>query len=65
MEFPEVFFDRQGRPLGDDAGFDAVVGNPPYVQSKRFPQLKPYLQEIYSETYKGKADLYVYFSSLA
>jgi hypothetical protein len=32
LEFPNVFFDRQGRPLGEDAGFDAVVGNPPYVR---------------------------------
>jgi hypothetical protein len=32
LEFPEVFFDGQGRPLGDGAGFDAVVGNPPYVR---------------------------------
>ena len=30
LEFPEVFFDRFGRPLKDQAGFDAVVGNPPY-----------------------------------
>ena len=37
LEFPEVFFDRQGRTLGEDAGFDAIVGNPPYVQSKHFP----------------------------
>jgi len=64
LEFPDVFFDRQGRPLGDDAGFDAVVGNPPYVQSKRFPELKPYLQEAFAETFKGKADLYVYFFQL-
>jgi N-6 DNA Methylase len=25
LEFPDVFFDRQGRSLSDDAGFDAVV----------------------------------------
>jgi hypothetical protein len=61
VEFPEVFFDRQGRMLGEDAGFDAIVGNPPYVQAKHFPELKPYLQAAYSETYKGAADLYVYF----
>jgi N-6 DNA Methylase/Eco57I restriction-modification methylase len=29
LEFPEVFFDRDGRPL-DRAGFDAIVGNPPW-----------------------------------
>src|ERR671916_429181 len=31
LEFPEVFFGRDGRGLGEAAGFDAVVGNPPYI----------------------------------
>ncbi len=31
LEFPEVFFDQLGRPLKEQAGFDAVVGNPPYL----------------------------------
>jgi type I restriction-modification system DNA methylase subunit len=30
LAFPEVFYDRHGQPLGERAGFDAVVGNPPY-----------------------------------
>jgi hypothetical protein len=29
LAFPEVFADHEGRPLGD-AGFDAVIGNPPW-----------------------------------
>ncbi len=29
LEFPEVFFDRDGRRLAH-AGFDAIVGNPPW-----------------------------------
>ena len=29
LEFPEVFFDRDGARL-PDAGFDAVIGNPPW-----------------------------------
>jgi hypothetical protein len=29
LAFPEVFYDSSGRPL-PDAGFDAVVGNPPW-----------------------------------
>ena len=29
LEYPEVFFDSNGRPR-DDAGFDAVLGNPPW-----------------------------------
>jgi len=30
LEFPEVFFDGRGEPRGD-AGFDAVIGNPPWA----------------------------------
>lgn len=33
IEFPEVFFDKHGRRK-DNPGFDAVVGNPPWVESK-------------------------------
>ena len=29
LEFPEVFFDREGVPL-DSPGFDAILGNPPW-----------------------------------
>ena len=29
LEFPEVFFDRDGAPL-DAPGFDAILGNPPW-----------------------------------
>lgn len=31
LEFPEVFFDRFGNSQGDQAGFDAVIGNPPWI----------------------------------
>src|SRR6266545_5244537 len=61
LEFPEVFFDRHGQPLGDAAGFDAVIGNPPYARQEQPAPIKPYLQEAYAETYHGAADLYVYF----
>lgn len=30
LEFPEVFYDEQGKRKAD-AGFDAVMGNPPYI----------------------------------
>ncbi|CAN5839658.1 hypothetical protein BH23ACT11_BH23ACT11_13110 [soil metagenome] len=64
LEFPEVFFDRHGKPLGDEAGFDAVVGNPPYVRQEALGPVKPYFKEAYAETYHGVADLYVYFYQL-
>lgn len=61
LEFPEIFFDRHGQLLGERAGFDAVIGNPPYVRQEVLGPLKPYLATAYSETYHGVADLYVYF----
>lgn len=42
-------------------GFDAVIGNPPYVRQELLGQgFKEYAQRKY-ETYHGVADLYVYF----
>ncbi|MDQ5852812.1 MAG: N-6 DNA methylase, partial [Chloroflexota bacterium] len=61
LEFPEVFFDRHGQPLGEQAGFDAVIGNPPYVRQEELAPLKPYFAAAYPEIYHGVADLYVYF----
>ncbi|MEO7019020.1 MAG: N-6 DNA methylase, partial [Ktedonobacteraceae bacterium] len=61
LEFPEVFFDRYGQPKGSAAGFDAVLGNPPYVRQEELGPFKAYFAATYSETYDGMADLYVYF----
>ncbi|MFN8470236.1 MAG: Eco57I restriction-modification methylase domain-containing protein [Caldilineaceae bacterium] len=61
LEFPEVFFDRLGRQRGADAGFDVVIGNPPYVRAEQVGELKGYLAATYPSTYHGTADLYVYF----
>jgi type I restriction-modification system DNA methylase subunit len=50
--FPEIV------PWG---GFDAVIGNPPYVRQELLgSDAKAYFQRTY-ETYNGSADLYVYF----
>ncbi len=61
IEFPEVFYDREGRSLGEGAGFSAVVGNPPYVRQEELGQFKTYFQSHYPDVYKGTADLFVYF----
>ena len=42
LEFPEVFFDETKRK--ENGGFDAVVGNPPYVGHERKGMIRP-LQE--------------------
>ena len=60
-EFPEVFFDRYGQQKGATAGFDVVIGNPPYVRQEELGTLKTYFAVAYAETYRGVADLYVYF----
>lgn len=54
LEFPEVF------PKSGIRGFDAVVGNPPYVRHEEISDLKGYLAQRY-QTYAGSADLYTYF----
>lgn len=59
LEFPEVFFTDEG-VLKENAGFDVVVGNPPYVRQERLGEDKPYLERAY-RVYHGVADLYVYF----
>src|SRR6185436_10995907 len=44
-------------------GFDAVIGNPPYVRQEHLRPHKPLLRQFAS--YDGVADLYVYFLELA
>jgi len=51
IAFPEVF--KQG-------GFDAVIGNPPYVRQETLGNDKQYYQKHY-QVYAGTADLYAYF----
>jgi hypothetical protein len=53
--FPEVF--KKG-------GFDAVLGNPPYVRQELLTPQKPYYQEHFA-VYHGVADLYTYFMERA
>jgi len=59
LEYPEVFFGGDGAKL-EDAGFDAVVGNPPYVRQEQIKEMKQILSNFY-EVYSPAADLYTYF----
>ncbi|SPD71807.1 conserved hypothetical protein [uncultured Desulfobacterium sp.] len=43
-----------------EGGFDAVIGNPPYVRQEGLMDFKPYFEKRFS-VYNGVADLYVYF----
>jgi hypothetical protein len=44
LEFPEVFFDHSGKPL-ENPGFDAVIGNPPWL-GVRTGEIEPRLTEF-------------------
>lgn len=63
LEFPEVFFDKHGQQKGTQAGFDVVIGNPPWIRQEAFSQHKAALASRY-RVYHGAADLYTYFVEL-
>ena len=46
--------------FGVRAGFNVVIGNPPYIRQEKIKELKPALKNHYA-CYTGAADLYVYF----
>ena len=58
LEFPEVFFDETKHK--ENGGFDAVVGNPPYVRQEGLGDDKIAFKAMY-EVFNSIADLYTYF----
>jgi type I restriction-modification system DNA methylase subunit len=58
LEFPEAWYGG-GRRL-DEPGFDAVIGNPPWVRQETIAKLKKVLSVSYPNFYEGAADIYVY-----
>jgi hypothetical protein len=59
IAFPGVWTQWESTDL--QGGFDAVVGNPPYVRQELIKPYKSHLKRAFPETYDGVADLYVYF----
>ena len=53
-------WDRGFPAIMADGGFDAVIGNPPYVRQELISSQKEYLKSHY-QVYTGTADLYAYF----
>ncbi len=51
-QFPNVF---------ETGGFDAVVGNPPYVRQERLQTYKPHWKERFPSIFDSTGDLYVFF----
>jgi hypothetical protein len=60
LEFPEVFIDLENASWNENAGFDVLVGNPPYVRQEGLGEIKPFFKAQY-KSYHGVADLYTYF----
>lgn len=64
LEFPEVFFNKTGKRR-DYAGFDAVIGNPPYIRVQNLRQANPnlvrYLESEDYTTSEGRYDIYAPF----
>ncbi|MEX2196788.1 MAG: N-6 DNA methylase [Thermoleophilaceae bacterium] len=60
LEFPDVFLAPDGRPLGG-GGFDAVIGNPPYVRIQETGrELAAWCRRRF-QTASGSFDTYVPF----
>jgi Alw26I/Eco31I/Esp3I family type II restriction m6 adenine DNA methyltransferase len=65
LEFPEVFFNEDGSPK-ENAGFDAIIGNPPYdvlsAKERKENQSELQLELNYYKTkfscFSGKLNLY-------
>ncbi|WP_132060068.1 Eco57I restriction-modification methylase domain-containing protein [Halorussus amylolyticus] len=60
LEFPEVFFGEEGT-LSADAGFDAVVGNPPYVKIQNIPNDSKKMYSVLYDVAEKRYDLYSLF----
>lgn len=58
IAFPGVWRDLASP--GRTGGFDAVIGNPPYVRHEMIGAIKPALERAYM-SFSSTADLYVYF----
>jgi len=66
-EFPQVFAPRSARQSADvdPGGFDAVIGNPPYIRIQTMKEWAPLEVELYKQRYvaasKGNYDIYAVF----
>jgi hypothetical protein len=65
LEFPEVFIDLENRRWWEDAGFDAVVGNPPWVNIKQQDPVETRFVKGTLRGIAGRADSSVMFTARA
>ncbi|SFC57803.1 N-6 DNA Methylase [Halobiforma haloterrestris] len=63
LEYPEVFYGTDGSQK-DKSGFDAVIGNPPYIRSRSLNDFqKSYFKTKYDST-TGRWDIYCLFTEM-
>ena len=63
LEFPSVFYGTDGQPLPEtDRGFDAVLGNPPYISTHTSSEQK--WRSAIERRFGYLEDLYVHFTDL-
>jgi adenine-specific DNA-methyltransferase len=56
FEFPEALDDE-----GNFAGFDVVIGNPPYIRQEAIKEQKQTFAALFGSFFCGTADIYTYF----
>ncbi|MFM6610385.1 MAG: Eco57I restriction-modification methylase domain-containing protein, partial [Dolichospermum sp.] len=65
LEFPEVFIDLETASWKNNSGFDAVIGNPPYIRSIRLKEFDlqswSYYPLVYHSAAKREYDIYLCF----
>jgi len=66
LEFPEVFYGpREGTARvitrAPDAGFDAVIGNPPWIRQETIQADKAALAAQFAGVFDSVADIYIFF----
>jgi len=59
FEFPEVLNEE-----GDYIGFNAIIGNPPYIQLQKLGEMADTYQKMNYETYERTGDIYCLFYEL-
>jgi hypothetical protein len=53
-------WDKEFAEILAAGGFDAIIGNPPYIRMEAFKDIKPYLRTKYA-SHAERSDIYVYF----
>jgi len=68
LEFPEVFYNPEGE-ISKEAGFDAVIGNPPYISNWNLREadksLVPAIERMFPNITRSHWDIYVPFCKQA